>query len=86
VIAATGGLGARVETLGPDGQCRLTDAAGKGQPEFETVGASDDDLAAFSTPRGTTGRSTGARLTHDNLASEFRSRCVDYWRFTDQTS
>src|SRR5712675_927945 len=81
VIAAK--VGARVETLGPDGKGSLTDAAEKARPEFETVARADDDLAAILYTSGTTGRSKGAMLTHDNLASNSLS-LVDYWRFTDQ--
>ncbi len=52
-------------------------------PAFETVARADDDLAAILYTSGTTGRSKGAMLTHDNLASNSLS-LVDYWRFTDK--
>src|SRR3979490_1665278 len=79
VIAAK--VGARGETLGPDGRGSLTDAAEKARPEFETVARADDDLAAILYTSGTTGRSKGAMLTHDNLASNSLA-LADYWRFT----
>jgi malonyl-CoA/methylmalonyl-CoA synthetase len=74
---------AKVETLGPDGKGSLTEAAAKASPEFRTVRRAGDDLAAILYTSGTTGRSKGAMLTHDNLASNSLS-LVDYWRFTDK--
>src|SRR5947209_1169870 len=61
-------VGAKVETLGSDGKGSLTDAAAAEKPQFETVAREDDDLAAILYTSGTTGRSKGAMLSHDNLA------------------
>ncbi|MDA9545968.1 malonyl-CoA synthase [Bradyrhizobium sp. CCBAU 45321] len=78
-----GKVRAKVETLGADGKGSLTEAADKARSEFTTVPRENDDLAAILYTSGTTGRSKGAMLTHDNLASNSLS-LVDYWRFTDK--
>ena len=76
-------VGAKVETLGPDGKGSLSEAADKASSAFTTVPRADDDLAAILYTSGTTGRSKGAMLTHDNLASNSLT-LVDYWGFTDK--
>jgi malonyl-CoA/methylmalonyl-CoA synthetase len=76
-------VGAKVDTLGPDGKGSLTEAADQAKPDFATVDRGNDDLAAILYTSGTTGRSKGAMLSHDNLASNSLS-LVDYWRFTDK--
>lgn len=75
-------VGARVETLGADGKGSLTEAASQASPDFTTVPRGNDDLAAILYTSGTTGRSKGAMLSHDNLASNSLS-LVGYWRFTE---
>ncbi|MBV8917356.1 malonate--CoA ligase [Bradyrhizobium sp.] len=83
IAAIAAKVKAKVETLGPDGKGSLTDAADQASPVFETVARGNDDLAAILYTSGTTGRSKGAMLSHDNLASNSKT-LVDYWRFTDK--
>ena len=74
-------INAKVDTLDANGNGSLSDGAAKTSDDFKTVTRADDDLAAILYTSGTTGRSKGAMLTHDNLASNSLS-LVQYWRFT----
>src|ERR1700744_1727430 len=76
-------VGSKVETLGPDGNGSLSEAADKASSAFTTVPRADDDLAAILYTSGTTGRSKGAMLSHDNLASNSLT-LIDYWGFTKE--
>jgi malonyl-CoA/methylmalonyl-CoA synthetase len=74
-------LSAQLLTLGTDGTGSLTDASESQSATYAPVARSADDLAAILYTSGTTGRSKGAMLTHNNLLSNVQT-LKDYWYFT----
>ena len=73
--------GAQVETLDEAGGGSLMERLDALAPDFADVPRGAYDLAAILYTSGTTGRSKGAMLTHDNLLSNALT-LVDSWRFT----
>ncbi len=72
---------AKVFTLSASGTGSLSEAVAQEEPGFEAAARGADDLAAILYTSGTTGRSKGAMMSHDNLASNCET-LTDYWRFT----
>lgn len=72
-----------VESLEGDGTGTLLDKAEDQPKNFATVSRQEHDIAALLYTSGTTGRSKGAMLSHDNLLSNAQS-LVEYWQFTEK--
>lgn len=79
-------LDIRLETLGvwtnhEESAGTIADLGLEASTEFENVERRASDLGAILYTSGTTGRSKGAMLTHDNLLSN-AATLVDYWGFS----
>jgi malonyl-CoA/methylmalonyl-CoA synthetase len=82
VITMASAGGATVRTLGADGNAgTLLEELDRHPTAFSDVPVEPGDLAAILYTSGTTGRSKGAMLSHENLRSN-AATLVESWRFT----
>lgn len=75
--------GAKLLTLDAAGGGSFAEATAEMPGTFVPMPRRPDDLATFLYTSGTTGRSKGAMLTHDNLLSNARA-LVEAWRITER--
>ncbi|MDO5658011.1 MAG: malonyl-CoA synthase [Paracoccus sp. (in: a-proteobacteria)] len=79
--AAAASVGARLVTMDATGQGSLAQGTDRQQPLTRIEDCAADDIAAILYTSGTTGRSKGAMLSHDNLWSNTEA-LIDCWGYS----